>query len=201
MLLTSAHDEIEPGALSADGRSLVYVKRSPTGHAEFRLLDLERRQDTAIVGPLDRGGMPILSPDGRWLGFTGWMSVRPSIFVSPFGNAGPVRQLMEGAGYTVWSRTGRSLYFRSRRGASAGSPADGIFELPFDPVRGLAAGPPRQLFRKAFADWWGVPGFDVSPDGRFLLALLDDRESVPPEPNVLLNVDDELRRRAPPAGR
>jgi hypothetical protein len=46
-----------------------------------------------------------------------------------------------------------------------------------------------------------VPGFDVSPDGRFLLALSDERESIPPDPTVLLHVDDELRRRAPSAGR
>jgi eukaryotic-like serine/threonine-protein kinase len=201
VLVTSAHDELEPGALSADGRLLVYVKRSASGNAEWYMLDLDRRQATTIEGLPHRGGMPVLSPDGRWLGFTGWMAVRPSIFVRPFAGAGPVRQLMEGAGYTVWSRTGDTVYFRSRWGASAGSPADGIFELPFDPVRGVAAGSPRQLFRKAFADSWGVPGFDVSPDGRFLLALSDERESIPPDPTVLLHVDDELRRRAPAAGR
>jgi hypothetical protein len=108
---------------------------------------------------------------------------------------------MEGAGYTVWSRRGDVIYFRSRWGASAGSRADGIFELPFDPVRGVAAGPPRQLFRKAFADGPGVPAFDVAPDGRFLMALSDERESIPPNPEVLLHVDDELRRRAPTPAR
>ena len=40
VLMTSAHDELEPGALSADGQSLVYVQRSPSGKAELRTLDL-----------------------------------------------------------------------------------------------------------------------------------------------------------------
>jgi hypothetical protein len=144
--------------------------------------------------------MPALAPDERWLGFTGMGPARPSIFVRRFGATGTVRQLIEGAGYTVWNRTGDKLYFRSRRGGAEGSPEDGIFEVPFDPVRGLATGPERQLFRKTFADSLGVPGFDVAADGRFLL-VLSDGESFPRDPHVVLNIDDELRRRAGAAPR
>ena len=74
---------------------------------------------------------------------------------------------------------------------------DGIFEMPFDRSRGIAAGPERQLFRKAFAEdaWAGVAGYDVAPDGRFLLVIPGESESIRPDMNVLLNVDDELRRR------
>jgi hypothetical protein len=208
VLLTSADNELEPGGLSADGRSLVYVERSPSGNEKLRSFDLERRQAKRIEGVPDGVFMPIPSPDGRWLAFTGgsrarvsgWLAVRPSIFVRPLADTGPVRELMEGAGYTVWSRAGNAIYFRSRTGGTPGSSEDGIFELPFDPVRGVATGPARQLFRKAFADWWGVPGFDVSADGRFLLALSDERESIPSDPNVVLHVDDELRRRTAAAG-
>jgi len=200
VLVTSTRDELAAGAVSADGRSLIYVQRSPDGHAELRMLDMETRQSTTIEGLPDRVGMPVLSPDGRWLGFTGWFP-RPSIFVRPAAGHGLARQLIEGAGYTVWSRTGDTLYFRSRRGASDRSPHDGIFELPFDPARGVATGPERELFRTAFTDWLGVPGFDVGRDGRFLLVLAAEQESFARDPNVLLHVDDELRRRAPVAGR
>jgi hypothetical protein len=69
--------------------------------------------------------------------------------------------------------------------------------MPFDRSRGIAAGPERQLFRKAFAEdaGMGVAGYDVAPDGRFLLVIPDASEPVPPDMNVLLHVDDELRRR------
>jgi hypothetical protein len=144
--------------------------------------------------------MPVLSPDGRWLGFTGWTAAPPAIFVRPFGDAGPTRQLIDAAGYTVWNVAGDRIYFRTRRGAPPGSSDDGIFEVPFDPVRGVVTGPERQLFRKAFADWRGVPGFDVSPDGRFLLVLREP-DALPRHPHVLLHVDDELRRRMPEASR
>jgi hypothetical protein len=41
----------------------------------------------------------------------------------------------------------------------------------------------------------GVSGYDVAPDGRFLLVIPDESESLPFEMHVLLHVDDELRRR------
>jgi hypothetical protein len=74
---------------------------------------------------------------------------------------------------------------------------DGIFEMAFDRSRGIAAGPERQLFRKTFAEdsWMGVSGYDVAPDGRFLLVIPDESESLPFDMHVLLHVDDELRRR------
>ena len=194
VLLRSADDELAPGGLSADGQSLIYVTRSPNGNGELRALDMASRRTAAIPDLPARVGMPALSPGGRWIGFTAWLPLRPSIFVRPFGDAGPVRLLVEGAGYTVWSRSGDRVFFRSRRG-SADTTSDGIFELPFDPIRGVATGPARQLFRKSFSDWLGVAGFDVSPDGRFLLVLSDERESLPRNLNVLLHVDDELRRR------
>ena len=195
LLLKSESGELAPGDLSRDGRTLFYTVRSPTGTSEIRTLDLASRSTQTLRELPDRVAMPVLSPDGRWLGFTSW-TTRPSIFVKPVQPDGPARLLVEAAGYTVWSRSGDRLYFRTRRGPS-GAGGDGVFELPFDPIEGVATGPERQLFRKAFTDWLGVPGFDVAPDGRFLLVLSDEREAQPRELIVVLHVDDELRRRTP----
>lgn len=72
-------------------------------------------------------------------------------------------ELLDGPRGVVVPELDDTVYFRSRWGASPGSPADGIFELPFDPLRGVAAVPPRQLFRKAFAGGAPVPfAVDVS---------------------------------------
>jgi Tol biopolymer transport system component len=192
LLLSSEDGELAPGGLSTDGRSLVYISQSPAGDGELRLLDLATRRTDLIQAFPARVGMPSPSPDGRWLGFTAWSPVRPSIHVRPWQDGSP-RLLADAAGYTVWSRTGDRVFFRTRRGA-ANVTTDAIFELPFDPVRGVPSGPERQLFRKSFTDWLGVPGFDVAADGRFLLVLRDPREPLPPQLNVLLNVDDQLTR-------
>jgi serine/threonine-protein kinase len=193
-VIASVDQEIELGTISADGRSLVYVERSPSRSSELHTLDIARRQIATVDRLTGRVTMPLLSPDGQWLGFTVSGPARPSIFVRPLAGAAPSRQLIEGAGYTVWARAGDAIYFRSRRGGTEGSPEDGVFELPFDPVRGVATGAERQLFRTAFADWLFAPGFDVAADGRFLMAL-SDGELLPREPWVVLHVDDDLRRR------
>jgi len=199
-LLTNQSDEIFPGSWSADGRSLVFVHSPPTDNSEVRVLQIEGRQATAVPGIPARSNRPAISPDGRWLAYgvaPSERSGRPAIYVRPFPGPGPSRQFVDAAGQPVWSRDGSRIFFRSRRGASQASSGDGIFEMPFDRSRGIAAGPERQLFRKAFAEdaWMGVAGYDVAPDGRFLLVIPDVSESIRPDMNVLLNVDDELRRR------
>ena len=199
-LLTSQSTELFPGGWSADGRSLVFVDSPPTDNSEVRVLQIEGRQVTAVPGIPPRSNRPVISPDGRWLAYgigASEASGRPAIYVRPFPGPGPSRQFVDAAGQPVWSRDGAKLFFRSRRGAPQASSGDGIFEMPFDRSRGIAAGPERQLFRKAFAEdaYLGVAGYDVAPDGRFLLVIPDESESMRPDMNVLLNVDDELRRR------
>jgi serine/threonine-protein kinase len=197
VLLTNDRDELGLGSVSVDGPTLIYTVIAADGVAAFHALDLATGRSSALADLAMTVAMPAVSPNGRWLGFTGWSTARPSIFVRGIDAAGPVRPLVEAAGYTVWNASGDRLYFRSRRGAT-GAPTDGVFELPFDSARGVATGPERQLFRKTFTDWLGVPGFDVAADGRFLLVLSDERESIPPDMQVILHVDDVLRRRQTP---
>ena len=202
-LLSSENDDFLPGGWSADGRSILYIDRPPTDNTEFHVLPMTERHSIRLSGIPARSNWPALSPDGRWLAFVTCASClggRPDIYVGPFPGPGQYRRLVGGAGQPVWSRNGDVLYFRSRRGAPPGAvPGEGIFELPFDRTQGIAAGPERQLFRKHFPEdspWWGAPGFDVAPDGRFLVVIADDTESFGGVMNILLHVDDELRRRA-----
>ena len=200
-LLTSKSDNLFPGSWSADGRSLVYVVSPRFDSSELRVLSIEGRQVATLSDIPANANRPAISPDGRWLAFgvspSSEATGRPAIYVRPFPGPGPSRQLVEAAGQPVWSRDGEKIFFRSRRGGSSASSGDGIFEVPFDRSRGIAAGPERQLFRKFIAEdaWAGVAGYDVAPDGRFLLVIMDESESLPLDMNVLLNVDDELRRR------
>jgi hypothetical protein len=198
--LVSSKNDLWPGGFSRDGRSLVYVDDPPTSNSDIRVvtLDAEKRSQSVPNVPI-RSRATIVSPDGQWLAFVS----SGNISVQPFPGPGLRRQVVEGGGDPVWSRDGRELFFRSRRGSSqnpAGGPVgDGIFSLPFDSARGVATGPPIQLFRARIASSPGtVPSYDVAPDGqRFIVVKASDEEFAPPRLNVILNVGDELRRRAP----
>jgi len=199
-LLTSQNGDLFPGSWSADGHSLVYVDQRRSGPSELRVLPIDGRQVATLSGIPRGSNRPAISPDGRWLAYgirSSEASGRPAIYVRPFPGPGPSRQFVDAAGQPVWSRDGATIFFRSRRGGSSASSGDGIFEMPFDRSRGIAAGPERQLFRQFIAEdaWAGVAGYDVAPDGRFLLAIMDESESLPFDMHVLLHVDDELRRR------
>jgi hypothetical protein len=199
-LLTSQNDDFVPGSWSADGRSLVYVYRPRTGDSELRVLSIEGGHVTTLPGIPANSNRPVISPDGRWLAFgipPSEAHGRPAIYVRPFPGPGPSRQFVDVAGQPMWSRDGEKIFFRTRRGGPPVYSGDGIFEMPFDRSRGIAAGPDRQLFRKPFAEdaFTGLAGFDVAPDGRFLLVIPAESESLPFDINVLLHVDDELRRR------
>jgi len=201
-LISSKDNNLIPGGWTADGRSLVYTDDPPTNNSEFRLLTLEGRRSESIQDIPTRSSWPMMSPDGRWLAFVSEPFGSSALYVQPFPGPGPRRQLVEAAREPVWSRDGRELFFRTRRGARAtnsGPPeGDGLFVVPFDRIRGVASGPETQLFRARFADdgAWGVPSFDVSPDGRrFILVLSSDSEFAPVNLTLLLHFDDELKRR------
>jgi serine/threonine-protein kinase len=201
-LIASQKNNINPGAWTADGRSLVYLEDPPTGATEVKVLTLDGRRSEVVPGIPARSYWPTLSPDGRWLAFVFWTGARPDINVQPFPGPGLRRQIAEGGTEPVWSRDGRELFFRSRRapGAPSGRPSDeGIFASPFDLVRGEASGQPVQLFRGRFAhNERNLPMYDVTPDGRrFVIVMAGEEEYAPVNLNVVVNLGDELRRRVP----
>ena len=198
-LLTSQNDDLFPGSWAADGRSLVYVDQRDA-KSELRVLPIDGREVATLSGIPAGSTRPAISPDGRWLAFgirSSKASGQPAIYVQPFPGPGPSRQFVDAASEPVWSRDGEKIFFRSRRGGPPVFAGDGIFEMPFDRTRGIAAGPERQLFRKAFAEdgLMGAAGYDVAPDGRFLMVIPGEAETHPFDMHVLLHVDDELRRR------
>ena len=124
--------------------------------------------------------------------------------MQPFPGPGLRRQLVEGGGQPVWSGDGRELFFRSRRGAApnpggSGPSDEGVFALPFDPVHGVASAKPVQLFRGRFGlSTLSTPFYDVTRDGqRFVMVMAGEGEFLPVPLNVIMHIDDELRRRVP----
>ena len=93
----------------------------------------------------------------------------------------------------MWSRNGRDLFFQSLDGyvqVAAYARLEDSFEVE----------KPRLWSDTRLANFGLSSGYDVAPDGTHVIALL---ASSKPEMflHVLLNVNSELRRRAPEAGK
>jgi len=89
----------------------------------------------------------------------------------------------------MWSRNGRTLFFRSVGRVST------VSAVSIDTSRGLTWTSPRLLFEanavQTFAD------YDVAPDGRLAMIASDPEESSSPHFNIILNWAEEVRSRVP----
>ncbi len=110
---------------------------------------------------------PRFSPDGRWLTYASDESGRFEVYVRPASGPGARLQVSDqGGGQPVWSRDGRTLYYRVGRAMMAA-------QLRIGTVGQLEVSQRRTLFEGEFADpavsaLWAA--YDVAPDGRFLMA-------------------------------
>jgi hypothetical protein len=141
-------------------------------------------------------GAPAISPDGRWVAYASSASGRFEVYVMPFspqGKASGRKWLVSNLGgwSPIWSRNGRELFYGG---------LDRRVQVAAYTVKGdaFAAEKPRFWSEKQLADNGSFAGFDISPDGKRVLGLFPAEEARPETIlHVLLNVDSELRRRAP----
>jgi serine/threonine-protein kinase len=140
-------------------------------------------------------GAPRISPDGRWLAYSSSESGRMEIYVVPFPSqtrrVGRKRLISNGGGTgAIWSRNGRELFFQTldhRIGVATYT----VSGDSFVPEKA------RHWSEIQLADGGYIPSFDLAPDGRVIAMLPagDSREGT--LVRLMLNVDAELRRRAP----
>jgi Tol biopolymer transport system component len=131
---------------------------------------------------------PAISPNGKWLAYNSFENGAFEAYIHPFPNVNASkRKVSVSGGLSVrWSRDGRELFF-----------IDGhqdMIALPVHADATLEVGEPRRLFSATDFTYPGGPGFDVSPDGRFLMTrLLANRQSMREELIVVQGFFDEIR--------
>ena len=106
---------------------------------------------------------PSLSPDGRWLAFVSDQSGQEQVYVRPLDGAGDLVQVSQGGGNEpVWSRDGRSLFFRAFASGQVDLVEATVRTAPTFAVMGR-----RRLFSAVdFAGTQPHANYDVMPDGR-----------------------------------
>ena len=108
-----------------------------------------------------------ISPDGRWAAYASAESGTVEIYVERFPDRGERFQVSNGAaGWPVWHREGKEIYYVSTAGDLMAVPVD--MNASSDPV-----GRPIKLFRPRLTGNY----FDIGPDNqRFLIAQRVDPE-------------------------
>ena len=160
--LVTEEGQQAPGALTPDGKSLIYQ----TGIGSFRgimLYDLAAKRSSRLVwSDAFNRHSPALSPDGRWLAYCGLDTGRGEIYVEPFPPTGEKMQITNSGGLRpVWSPDRRELYYLDHQGM--------LLAVPMGSGTTLQPGKPVPLFQTDFRNIGDRTYFTPMPDGRFLV--------------------------------
>lgn len=131
-----------------------------------------------------------VSPDGKWLAYTSSESGRSEVFVRPFADPGAfrVQVSVEGGDEATWSRSGRELFYRTRRGEMIAAEVQPGAAFSVKSRRALFANPAlgADPYHRAF---------DLSPDDRRFI-MVDRPIGEATDIVVVLNWDVGLSRAA-----
>jgi len=175
-----------PGSWSRDGQTLAFMDSGNAG--DVSAIRRGTSEVTPFVNTRATEWGARLSPDDRWMAYTSNESGHWEVYVKPFPGPGARRQIStDGGAEIVWSRNGRELFYRNGAKLMA-------VDIETQPV--FSAGTPHLLFEGPFVRGQpGLPGYDVSVDGRrFLMVKPDEAEATQRPIHVVINWFDELRR-------
>ena len=179
-----------PNSWSPDGKAILYT----VAYTEDRGPKRKRgSSDLWIVSPGDpksarpwfetpfRETAAAFSPDGRWVAYVSQESGAYEVFVRPYPGPGAGIKISEDAAEPLWSRDGRTLYYRSGDEAK-------LFAVAIQSSSALVVSPPRLVFT-AEIDARGREDdyrhYDVSPDGQEFIGVRTVR---PPAPERRLSI-------------
>ncbi len=184
--ILESKERYEPTDWSPDGRYILCDKGLVGASHIWAVPVAEPAKAFAVVETAyaERNGQ--FSPDGRWVAYRSLESGKEEIFVTPFPGGGAKWQASIGGGTQPrWSHDGKQLYYVSTNNELMAVDVDGR-GLRFD------AKAPRTLFRVdlVIGPRQGYHGYDVAPDGRFLINAATEAEQ--PRAALVVNWDSEL---------
>ncbi|MFN9214218.1 MAG: TolB family protein [Gemmatimonadota bacterium] len=173
------------GVVSPDGRNLLYRTDEGTGDQQVFSMPLDKSAPPTALITKGVNWAPRFSPNGRWIAYSSDESGTAEVYVRPFpGAAGRVQVSNNGGSEPVWSRDGRTLFYRQGEAIVAARVTTG----PTFSVQER-----RTLFSGPFDSSGPHANYDVSPDGRHLLMLRGKEGSG--QGVLVLNWAEEVRAR------
>ncbi|MDQ5871398.1 MAG: protein kinase [Acidobacteriota bacterium] len=173
--------------VSPDGTTLVYLERSENGFADIWTLPLSgsAKPTPFLQAPFEKAGIRF-SPDGRCVAMATGESGQLEVYVTAYPGPGErIRVSTGGAQHPRWTRDGRELLYLSadRR----------LMSVPVRTTPSLELGAPAPLF--VLKGRWSWSDFDVSPDGKRLLALVPEVVADELPLSVAVNWTAELEKK------
>jgi serine/threonine-protein kinase len=190
--------DLLPDGWSKDGKQLLFSEVTANLRCAIGQIAFERPSDVTLLVNGDRCSIfATVSPDGRWIAYTsGTPSTdRFDIYVERYPELGSKQLISTGGGdVAAWSRDGQELFFKSPDGRQ-------LFAVPMQSGTTLVAARPQVLFESAMAtSGGGYRGYDIAPDGRFLILRSSQAEAgiaAASEIVVVQNWFEELKRLVP----
>lgn len=183
---------ITTDSFAPDGSALLVTLNGLPSQADiFRIPLVGDRTAQAFIATPKAEHQGMISPDGKWIAYTGEYETGPQIYVQPYPSlAGRWQISRSGGGAPRWSRDGKELFF---------SWNDEIFAVPIREEPTFSSGEPRSLFkveRPAPSEWNQM--YDVTSDGkRFILLVRQKEENAQPHFDVILNFRKHLTTLSP----
>jgi serine/threonine-protein kinase len=146
-------------------------------------------QPTAFLDTSARKGAVEFSPDGKLVAYTAYADprkLRQDLFVTTYPGPGPHLPVStDGGALPRWSHDGSELYYKS---------GDRIIAVTIELAPKL-----RVLQEKKLFDWTYSNGFDVAPDGRFLMVknVTSNPSAQPNQVVFVVNWFEELKALVP----
>ena len=143
---------------------------------------------------------PDLSPDGRWLAYVSNQTGRVEVYVQPYPGAGLRQQIsVDGGTAPAWSRDGRELFYMTAPSLGGQAALTKMMVVPIQLKPTFTAGTPRMLFEGRYGLTANIRGYDVAPDGRFLMVQQKDRPATRVADMVIVqNWIEELKQKVRP---
>jgi len=197
---TPAGASVRNIAWSPDGAQLAYTVQTGAQHDVWTLTLAGDPTSAPLLNKPASEYSPAFSPDGRWLAYTSDESGRNEVYVQPYPRGERLPVSVQGGVSPVWRRDGRELFFAG--------PDDKMLAVSVTPAgASLQLGKPMPLFDRAVTGPTGDRavydvgnnagiGYDVLPDGRFVMVRSPDQLTAR-EIVIVRNWLEELKRLVP----
>ncbi len=157
-------------SFTPDGSALIFSMTGLPTRTDLFLLPLSgAREARALIATPGVEVLGKISPDGRWIAYTGQYEAGEQVYVQPFPSlAGRWQVSRNGGSAALWSRDGKELFFVN---------GDQLFAVPVKLAPVFSPGEPRPLFRidrPTTLEWSDI--YDVVPDGKRFIVLAQQKD-------------------------